>query len=141
MKILIKRLDKTLPVPKHARKGDAAVDLYCSEDLTVPAKGRYLAPTGVSLAFEEGYVGLIQDRSGLAAKNGITILAGVMDATYRGEYIVVMYNTTYSDFFVEKGTRIAQVVFQKHEVAEFEEVDELPESIRQEKGFGSSGDK
>ena len=139
MKIYITRIDKTLPIPKHAKVGDAGVDLYCAEKTTVKPKDRAMISTGVKLAFEEGYVALIWDKSGLAAKQGLTNLAGVIDATYRGEYKVVVYNSSDTSYTFEKGDKVAQVLFQKHETAKFEEVDELPPSIRNEDSFGSTG--
>ncbi len=139
MKIQIKRLDKELPIPTHAYEGDAGVDLYSAITITIQPNQRVVIPTGVQLAFEKGYVALVWDKGGLAAKHGLTNLAGVIDANYRGEYKIVILNTNDSPYTITKGDKVAQVVFQKHETAEFEEVDELSQSVRNENRFGSSG--
>ena len=109
----------------------------------VPAHGRVLVPTGVSIALPDGYVGLVHPRSGLAHKHGITVLntPGTVDAGYRGEIAVNLYNSTDTDFEVEVGDRIAQLVIQQVERAKFIKVERLPESDRGEGGHGSTGKK
>ncbi|MSZ46892.1 MAG: dUTP diphosphatase, partial [Actinobacteria bacterium] len=109
----------------------------------VPAHGRVLVPTGVSIALPDGYVGLVHPRSGLAHKHGITVLntPGTVDAGYRGEIAVNLYNSTDTDFPVEVGDRIAQLVIQQVERAQFIKVERLPESDRGEGGHGSTGKK
>lgn len=128
-------------IPAYARDGDAGADLTASESATVPAQGRVLVKTGIKIAIPYGYVGLIHPRSGLALKSGITVLntPGTIDSGYRGEVGVVLYNSTDVDFEVSPGDRIAQLVVQKVETAEFEVVDALTESDRGEGGFGSTG--
>lgn len=127
--------------PSYAKPGDAGADLRSTEDLVVPARGRILVPTGVRIALPMGYVGLVHPRSGLAAKSGITVLntPGTVDAGYRGEIMVTLYNSTDEDFEVKRGDRIAQLVIQQVELAKFVAVAELPQSDRGESGFGSSG--
>lgn len=127
--------------PSYAKPGDAGADLRSTEDLVVPACGRILVPTGVRIALPMGYVGLVHPRSGLAAKSGITVLntPGTVDAGYRGEIMVTLYNSTDEDFEVKRGDRIAQLVIQQVELAKFVAVAELPQSNRGESGFGSSG--
>jgi len=102
---------------------------------------RALVKTGIKIAMPDGYVGLVHPRSGLAAKYGITVLntPGTVDAGYRGEIMVTLLNTSAEDFPIAVGDRIAQLVFQKVEHANFIAVSELPESTRGETGFGSSG--
>lgn len=145
-------MNETVPVlivadpelmPKYAQPGDAGCDLRSSEDTVVPARGRMLVKTGVSIALPEGFVGLVHPRSGLAAKHGITVLntPGTIDAGYRGELMVTLYNSTDEDFKVSKFDRIAQLVIQEFRTAEFIEVTTLPESHRGEAGFGSTGVK
>ena len=109
----------------------------------VPAHGRALVPTGVSIALPDGYVGLVHPRSGLAHKHGITVLntPGTIDAGYRGEIAVNLFNSTDVDFAVEIGDRIAQLVIQQIEHAQFITVERLPESDRGEGGHGSTGKK
>lgn len=130
-------------LPIYAQPGDAGADLRSRVAAVVPAMGRCLVPTGVSIALPNGYVGLVHPRSGLAHKNGITVLntPGTIDAGYRGEISVNLYNSTDQDFTVEPGDRIAQLIVQKFEVAQFVRVETLPESHRGEAGFGSTGKK
>ena len=129
--------------PVYAKPGDAGADLRSYEDAVIPAGKRLLLRTGVSIALPDGYVGLVHPRSGLAAKNGITVLnaPGTVDAGYRGEIMVTLLNTSDEDFVVQRGDRIAQLVIQQFEKARFIQVEELPGSERGETGFGSSGTK
>lgn len=130
-------------LPAYAKAGDAGADLRASEDGMIPAGERAIVPTGVSIALPDGYVGLVHPRSGLAAKHGITVLntPGTIDSGYRGEIKVILLNTDAKDFVFEKGERIAQLVIQRYERAEFVRVEELPQTERGEDGFGSSGRK
>ena len=141
IKIQIQRLDKELPLPQYAKPGDAGADLIASEEVRVPAHQWALVPTGIKIASPEGYVGLVHPRSGLALKQGITVLntPGTIDAGYRGEVGVVLLNVSPIDFIAKKGDRIAQLVVQKVETAEFISVDALGESDRGDGGFGSTG--
>jgi len=143
MKLPIKRLDPDLPLPKYAKVGDAGCDLLSAEDITInPGGGRALVPTGLALAIPEGYAGFVQPRSGLAVKNGVTVLntPGLIDSGYRGELKILLINTDPSEpFDIVRGERIAQLVIQKVEQVEFDEVDSLPSSERGEGGFGSTG--
>lgn len=127
--------------PMYARDGDAGADLTASEAAVVPALGRVLVKTGIKIAIPYGYVGLVHPRSGLALKSGITVLntPGTIDSGYRGEVGVILFNSTDAPFEVNPGDRIAQLVIQKVETAEFEVVDALTESDRGEGGFGSTG--
>lgn len=131
--------DEFLPI--YAKPGDAGADLRSREETVVPARGRMMVKTGVSIALPDGFVGLVHPRSGLAAKHGITVLntPGTVDAGYRGEIAVNLYNTSDEDFPVAVGDRIAQLVIQRVEVAQFIRVEKLPESDRGEGGFGSTG--
>jgi len=130
-------------LPAYAQPGDAGCDLRASGDAVVPARGRVLVKTGVSIALPDGYVGLVHPRSGLAAKHGITVLntPGTIDSGYRGEIMVTLYNSTDTDFEVKRLDRIAQLVIQEYRVADFIVVEKLPESHRGESGFGSTGVK
>jgi dUTP pyrophosphatase len=127
--------------PSYAKPGDAGCDLRAAEASVVPARGRMLVKTGVSIALPDGYVGLVHPRSGLAAKHGITVLntPGTIDAGYRGEIMVTLYNSTDEDFSISRLDRIAQLVIQEFSRADFIQVEKLPESDRGETGFGSSG--
>ena len=129
--------------PVYAKPGDAGADLKSTETLELPAGERALVKTGVRIAMPEGYVALVHPRSGLAAKHGITVLntPGTVDAGYRGEILVTLYNSSSETFHIERGDRIAQIVFQEVERASFHPVASLPESSRGDSGFGSSGRK
>ena len=140
-KVLVKKLspDAELPIRKHA--DDAGADLHSNEDVVLHAGERRLIHSGISIAFPEGWLCWLTPRSGLAAKHGITIVntPGLIDAGYRGEICAILLNTSDEDFIINKGDRIAQLVFQKCEQAVFIETNELPESVRGEGGFGSTG--
>ena len=137
------RLDPDLPLPAYARAGDAGIDLVAREDVTLaPAGGRALVATGIAIALPEGYAGLVQPRSGLAFKHGVTVLntPGLIDSGYRGELKVCLINHDPTEpFEVTRGERIAQLVVQAVEHVTFVEVDTLDDSERGDKGFGSSG--
>jgi dUTP pyrophosphatase len=129
--------------PTYAQPGDAGADLRSAVDAVIPAMGRLTVRTGVSIALPDGYVGLVHPRSGLSAKHGITVLnsPGTVDAGYRGELAVTLYNSSSEDFSVTRGDRIAQLVIQAIEIADFIAVESLPGSHRGTAGFGSTGTK
>ena len=130
-------------IPTYAREGDAGADLTSVEEVRLPAHQWALVKTGIKIAIPYGYVALVHPRSGLALKNGITVLnaPGTIDAGYRGEVGVILHNTSPLDFTVKPGDRIAQLVVQKVETVEFDVVDALTETDRGEGGFGSTGVK
>ena len=142
MDVLIKRLDESVPLPSYAKAGDAGADLATRIDFTIQPGERMLVPTGISIALPNGYVALVHPRSGLAIKHGISMVntPGTVDAGYRGELQVILINhdLTQSVSF-KKGDRIAQLVIQKVERAQFVEVENLPGSERSADGFGSTG--
>ena len=142
MDVLIKRLDESVPLPSYAKAGDAGADLATRIDFTIKPGERMLVPTGISIALPNGYVALVHPRSGLAIKHGISMVntPGTVDAGYRGELQVILINhdLTQSVSF-KKGDRIAQLVIQKVERAQFVEVENLPGSERSADGFGSTG--
>jgi dUTP pyrophosphatase len=136
----IKRLDHEAVIPSQATRGDAGFDLHCIENYVLGPGEREMFRTGIAVAIPEGYVGLIKPRSGLAARRGINILGGVIDAGYRGEVGVILHNTDPADsVIVGSGDRIAQLVIQPVPLVSFNEVYELPESQRGTGGFGSTG--
>lgn len=142
MKVLIKKLDLHLPTPQYAKAGDAGVDVYSRIDCEIPPGERLLIPTGIAIAMPEGYAAFAHPRSGLAIKHGIGIVnsPGTIDAGYRGELQMILINHDSQEVFsIKRGDRIAQLVFQKIETAEFIEVEELPGSGRGSGGFGSTG--
>jgi len=130
-------------VPTYAHAGDAGADLRAAEAVTIAAGSRAMIKTGISIALPDGYVGLVHPRSGLAAKHGITVLnaPGTVDAGYRGEVAVTLLNTGTEPFAVAIGDRIAQLVIQAIEIADFIAVETLPGTHRGEGGFGSTGTK
>ncbi|MGO1392868.1 dUTP diphosphatase [Agrococcus casei] len=127
--------------PEYAHPGDAGADLRASEAITLEPGDRALVATGIRIALPDGFVGLVHPRSGLAAKHGVTVLntPGTIDAGYRGEVKVILANLGREPFSVEPGDRIAQLVVQRVERAEFIRVEQLPGSDRGEGGFGSTG--
>ena len=139
---IIRLIDDAI-IPIYAKPGDAGADLVAAESVVLEAGGgRALISTGVAIAIPEGFAGFVQPRSGLALKHGITCLntPGLIDSGYRGELKVLLINTDPNETFeVNKGERIAQLVIQKIEECNFQEVEELPDSERGETGFGSSG--
>ena len=126
-------------VPKYVHDGDAGADLIASEKSVIRARGRSLVGTGTRLEIPKGYVGLIWQRSGLAIKKGIDCGAGVIDSCYRGEIKVLLFNHSDTEFQIEPGDRIAQILIQKVSRAQFIPVSKLSETIRSEDGFGSTG--
>lgn len=128
-------------VPHYAKPGDAGADLRSAQALTIQPGERSLVRTGIAIALPAGYVGLVHPRSGLALKNGITVLnaPGTVDAGYRGEIMVTLINTSSEPFAIAVGDRIAQLLVQQVLRADFVRVQQLPSSNRGESGFGSSG--
>jgi dUTP pyrophosphatase len=141
MKLKIKKLNENAKPFKYAHEGDAGLDVYSSDKKTIKAGEREVINTGIAIALEEGYVALVWDKSGLAAKRGIKTMAGVIDSGYRGEIKIVMLNTSKEDFEIDEGDKIAQILIQKIEQAEIEEVQDLNDTTRGEGGFGSTGTK
>lgn len=129
-------------MPHRAHRGDAGADLYAAEDVTLAPGERALVGTGIALALPVGTVGLVHPRSGLAAKLGLSIVntPGTIDADYRGEIKVCLINLDPdTPIEITRGMRIAQLVIQKVELAEFVEVTELDETVRGDGGYGSTG--
>lgn len=137
--IPIKLLTDSAKVPQRAKESDAGYDFFSDEEGVVKAKSRKLFKTGVAMAIPVGYYGRNAPRSGYALKQGIDVLAGVIDAGYRNEIGVILYNTDNEDFIVEKGMKIAQIIFERCYEASFVITDTLPESQRGLGGFGHTG--
>lgn len=135
------QIDPDLPLPRYARPGDAGADLYASEAVEIPPGKRCLVRTGVAIALPEGYVGLVHPRSGLAAAMGITVLntPGTVDSGYRGEILVNLINHDCTTVKIARGDRIAQLIIQPVEMANFEVVEALSGSARGVDGHGSTG--
>lgn len=142
LQVPLLRLDPDLDPPAYAHLGDAGADLRTTEDLTLAPFERKLVPTGVALALPPGTVGLVHPRSGLAFRSGLSVVntPGTIDAGYRGEIKVCLINLDPdTPIQLRRGDRIAQLVIQRHETAEFVEVDSLDDSARGAGGYGSTG--
>ncbi len=145
--ISIKVLDhaKDLPLPHYATALAAGMDLTAAIDEPIVLKSleHCMVPTGLSIALPPGYEAQVRPRSGLAAKNGVTVLnsPGTVDADYRGEIKAILVNLSKNDFVIERGMRIAQMVIAKHEQAAWTVVNDLDETARGAGGFGSTGTK
>lgn len=139
--VLIHKLTDDAILPNRQHPDDAGADITSIEDITLEPGERRLVGTGLSIAFPIGWLCYVVPRSGLAAKHGITIVnaPGLVDAGYRGELKVILLNTGNEKFEIHKGDRIAQLVFQRCKLPVFKESDTLPESIRGNGGFGSTG--
>ncbi len=143
MKVKISRLPygEDLPLPSYATSGAAGMDLRSAIDLTLKPGARALVPTGIAIALPDKIEAQVRPRSGLAVKHGITVLnaPGTIDWDYRGEIKVPLINLGTDDFVIQRGDRIAQMVFAKVEVVTLDEVNTLDDTARGSGGFGSSG--
>ena len=143
VKVLIKRLSLDVKLPSYKSSGASGMDLmaFIKSPVTIKPKTSFLIPTGLSLAFSKDYEVQIRQRSGLAAKNNMSVLntPGTIDSDYRGEIKVILYNHGNNDFVVNNGDRIAQMILAPVVKMELEETNDLPETIRGEGGFGSTG--
>ena len=141
MTVAFKRLVDEAVLPAYAHPGDAGMDLCSVQSLVIPPGGRALVPTGLAMALPSGYEAQVRPRSGLALKRGVTVLntPGTIDEGYRGEVGVVLANFGDTDFVVEKGDRIAQMVIAPVTRAEIVEVSQVDETDRGTGGFGSTG--
>ena len=142
MKVAVKLLDPSLPVPRRAQVGDAGLDLVAADDVTLEPGQRAAVPTGIALALPEGYAGFVLARSGRALHEGLALAnaPGLIDSGYRGEIKVIVVNLDpRGRIRVARGEKIAQLVVQRIEDVTLEIVEDLPVSERGELGFGSSG--
>lgn len=141
MILRVKRISPDAVLPAYQREGDAGMDVRSVEDVVIPSGARALVRTGLVFALEPGWEAQVRPRSGLALKKGVTVLntPGTVDAGYRGEVGVILFNSSDGDFSVAKGDRIAQIVVAPVTRAEVVEVDEVDETDRGEGGFGSTG--
>ena len=143
VKILVKKLDSRVKLPSYKTTGSSGMDLMALTDkpITILPKKSYLVPTGISVAMPKNYEIQIRPRSGLAAKNNISVLntPGTIDSDYRGEIKIILFNHGSDEFLINNGDRIAQIVLMPVHKIDFEEVDNLPDTVRGEGGFGSTG--
>ena len=143
VKVLVKKLDPAVQIPSYKTIGASGMDLmaFIKEPINIKPQTSSLISTGISVAFSKNYEIQIRPRSGLAAKNNISVLntPGTIDSDYRGELKIIIYNHGKEDFIVNNGDRIAQIVLAPVIKIELEETNTLPETVRGEGGFGSTG--
>ena len=143
VKVLIKKLDPAVKIPNYETKGASGMDLmaFIKQPIKLAPKSSCLVPTGLSVAFSEEYEIQIRPRSGLAAKNNISILntPGTIDSDYRGEIKIILFNHGSSEFIINNKDRIAQIILLPVHKMELEEVKNLPDTLRGKGGFGSTG--
>ena len=143
VKVLIKKLNPSVQLPSYKTSGASGMDLmaYIEKPINLKPGKACLVPTGLSVAFPEEYEIQIRPRSGLAAKNNISILntPGTIDSDYRGEIKIILFNHSNENFMIKNNDRVAQMVLTPIIKMELEETKELPESVRGEGGFGSTG--
>ena len=143
VKVLIKKLDPTVEIPKYKTVGASGMDLmaFINQPIKLAPKSSCLVPTGLSVAFSEEYEIQIRPRSGLAAKNNISVLntPGTIDSDYRGEIKIILFNHGNSEFIINNNDRVAQMILTPVKKMELEEVENLPDTLRGKSGFGSTG--
>ena len=143
VRVLIKKLDPRVILPSYKTNGASGMDLmaFVKEKIVIKPQTSALIPTGLSVAFSEDYEIQIRPRSGLAAKNNISVLntPGTIDSDYRGELKIIIFNHSNHDFIVNNDDRVAQMVLAPVAKMELEEANELPKTLRGEGGFGSTG--
>ena len=143
VKVLVKKLDPAVQIPSYKTSGASGMDLmaFIKEPIKLSAKKSCLVPTGISIAMSDDYEIQIRPRSGLAAKKNISILntPGTIDSDYRGEIKIILFNHGDNEFIIQNNDRIAQMVLMPVHKINFEEVENLPNTIRGKGGFGSTG--
>ena len=143
VKVLIKKLDSAVEIPSYKTMGASGMDLmaFIKQPIKLAAKCSCLVPTGLSVAFSEEYEIQIRPRSGLAAKNNISVLntPGTIDSDYRGEIKIILFNHGNSEFVINNKDRVAQMILTPVQKMELEEVENLPDTLRGKGGFGSTG--
>tara|TARA_Y100000590_G_scaffold338955_1_gene386317 strand:+ start:316 stop:753 length:438 start_codon:yes stop_codon:yes gene_type:complete len=143
VKVLIKKLNPSVEIPNYKTTGASGMDLmaFIKEPIKLSPKSSCLVPTGISVAFSEEYEIQIRPRSGLAAKNNISVLntPGTIDSDYRGEIKIILFNHGNSEFIINNKDRVAQMILMPVNKMELEEVKNLPETLRGKGGFGSTG--
>jgi dUTP pyrophosphatase len=142
-RVLIKKLNPNVELPAYKTNGASGMDLmaFIDKPIIIAPYSSYLVPTGLSMAFSEGYEVQIRPRSGLAAKNSITVLntPGTIDSDYRGEIKIILFNHGKMDFIINNKDRVAQMILTPVVKMELEETDNLPNTLRGDGGFGSTG--
>ena len=137
--LYFKRLNSSATLPTRGSSSSAGLDIYSIEDLVIAPAGRTLARTGLSVAIPEGFYGRVAPRSGLAVKHGLDVLAGVIDADYRGELLCALYNTSDATITLPAGSKVCQLIIEKIATPEPAWSNDLSETARGAGGFGSTG--
>ena len=138
MIIKFKKMNSEAKIPTYAQEGDAGMDIYSDENIVIKPGESKSIKTGVSAEFSKDCVALIWDKGGIANK-GVTTIAGVIDSNYRGEWLVLLLNTSKEDYIIKKGEKVAQAIIQKFENPEIQIAEELNKTPRGEGKFGSTG--
>jgi dUTP pyrophosphatase len=141
MILKVKKLSPDAILPSYAHPGDAGMDIYANETVTVKPGQAIKIKTGIAMEIPDGYVGLMWDKSGVAFNHKLKTLSGVIDSGYRGESLVSLINLGTEPYIVEKGHKIVQMLIQKVERVKIIEADELSDTSRGNGGFGSTGKK
>lgn len=139
MKLKVKKLNPEAKLPSKGHPGDAGIDFFATETVAFSPQSQQNVKTGVALEIPEGFVGLIWDKSSVSFNKGLKVMGGVIDSGYRGEIIMSLYNTSLKEQAIEKGNKIAQMIIQKFEDCEIEEVNEMSDTVRGEGREGSTG--
>lgn len=139
MTIPVQRLHPDATLPTYAHPGDAGMDVYSNEEVTLQPRERKAVSTGISMAVPEGYVALVWEKSGRALKEGLSTMAGVVDAGYRGEVMIVVLNVSETPIQISRGQKLAQILIQPVVSGTIQEVESLDDSSRGTGGFGSTG--
>lgn len=141
MELEVKKINSDAKLPTKGHPGDAGLDFYAIETVVFPPHGQMRVHTGVAMEIPDGHVGLIWDKSSVSFNMGLKVMGGVIDASYRGEVIMSLLNTTPKEVVLEKGHKVAQMLIQKFEDCDIVEVSDLSETIRGEGREGSTGHK
>jgi dUTP pyrophosphatase len=139
VQLKIKKIDPEAKLPNYAHSYDAGMDLYALEEVKIKPGEIARIRSGIAMEIPDGYVGLCWDKSGLSMKNGIKVLAGVIDAGFRGEIVMGVINLGKEEYTFEKGHKVMQMLVQPVEIMDIIEVEELSDTSRGEGGFGSTG--
>jgi dUTP pyrophosphatase len=141
MKLKVKKINGDAKLPTHGHPGDAGIDFYALEDVVFAPGKQMRVHTGVAVEIPDGYVGLIWDKSSVSFNLGLKIMGGVIDAGFRGEITMSLFNTSNKEVVLEKGQKVAQMIIQKFEHCDIIEVGEISDTVRGEGREGSTGKK
>ena len=139
MKLKVKKLNKDAKIPTHGHPGDAGVDFYALEEVVFAPEAQMRVRTGIALEILEGHVGLVWDKSGISFNKSLKIMGGVIDASFRGEFVASMVNLSDQTQILEKGQKFTQMLIQKFEHCDILEVEKLTDTVRGEGREGSTG--